>query len=140
MSPEIQNIPPPPSAYTQALQEIRRKQTEAVLTGKTFVVERQRTLQVDDLVVWDPTGQPGLWRITHLNYWDKRDGEGMDAMIGEATSGHWLDRHDIPRGKVRLEWEGGWGGYCGRRMPVVVKLSEIRLANEMEALGIAASS
>lgn len=163
----IQILPTPPSAfqsdYAQELAKIRNLQKQSKLSGKVFEVSRQENLNRGDLVVWAPAGTPGLWRVTDVSRWrdpgevDYKSMEeaiagASDRMAGEmadevddniiatllAEQGTRVTRVDVPKGKVRLEWEGGWEGWAGDRLPVVVKIKDVRLANEMEALGIAA--
>lgn len=149
----------PENEYTRRLAEIRKARRSAMFSGKVFEVMQQPKLRRRDLVVWNPTGSPGLWRVTDISTW--RDPADMDyasmevamnatsdSMANEmanevdddilAQLGVKVVRRTIPRGKVRLEWEGGWSGYCDDRLPVVVKIEEVCLANEMEALAIAA--
>ena len=154
--PAIQMLPMPTNTpWQRELDKVRKLRQKSQLTGKTFMVSRQRGLKRGDLVVWAPTGKPGLWRIIYIHYnldpgvVDYRTIEQSVAAANQNPCGEielstgencgLKARYmDIPRGKVQLEWEGGWGGYCNDRLPVTVKIEEIRLSNEMEAIALAA--
>lgn len=132
----------------------------ASLERKVFNVSRQPKLNRGDLVEWSPTGKRGLWRITDVSAW--RDAADMDSAsfeeaFGATTSamanemseeiddqileemGVKVIRREVGRGKVRLEWFSGWGGYANDRAPVQVKIEEIRRLTEMEVVALAAS-
>lgn len=163
--PEIQILPPsgPVGSWAKELDRIRDLQKQSKLTGKVFEVSRQEKLNRGDLVVWAPAGQPGLWRVTDVSRWQdpgEVDYKSMEKAVAAASNrmademadevddniiatllaeqGITARNIDVPRGKVRLEWEGGWGGWANDRLPVMVPIKDVRLANEMEALGIAA--
>ena len=99
------------------------------------------------LVVWGPAATPGLWEVTGISRW--RDWSSVpNETIRSAKRNRkhktlGLD-HDIekdivqPRGKVSLRWLGGWKGYEGKAYSVCVKIEDVRLANGMEAIGLAA--
>ena len=160
--PAIQILPSisgnPLPAWSKELDKIRKLSQQSKLMGKVFEVTQQEKLKRGDLVVWSGKGRskgtPGLWRVTDINY-PYEPGEvnyrtietsvatnqnpcgEIELSTGEKCKLR-VRRVSVPQDKVRLEWEGGWGGYCNDQHPVIVKIAEVYLANEMEALGIAA--
>jgi len=68
--PAIQMLPSPGAVKWQKLLEDSRKlQKQSNLTGKIFEVARQvQMITRGDLVVWEPTGKPGLWLVANVNY------------------------------------------------------------------------
>lgn len=150
--PAIQMLPmPTDTSYQRELDKIRRH-------GKAYVVARQQTLRVGDLVEWAPAGERGLWRVTDLSrqsdaadmnlsqieqaVYDKKYGTNVNYGINpceEIDLRNSFGWRDVPRGKVRLEWFSGWRGYEGKAHPVCVKIKDVRILTEMETLGLAAS-
>jgi hypothetical protein len=164
--PAIQILPTPSSVqktiWESELDRIHALSQQSALSGKAYVVARQQSLRVGDLVEWAPTGKQGLWTVTDVSpYSDPADMNVEEAAASVYTSKYAVNQtnpcaelpldpyerrgllgrrcHDMPRGKVRLEWFSGWRGYEGNARPVIVKKSEVRKLNEMETLGLAAS-
>jgi hypothetical protein len=157
-TPAIQMLPSPSaSRWQRASEKLRKLSEQSKLSGKTFTVSRQQQqerIKAGDLVVWDPTGKPGLWLVTDINPDDGFDYAAIERSIaanqnpcGEIALSEgaktvlrqkYVRHHEVSRGSLRLEWEGGWGGWANDRKPVIVKIHTVQLANEMEALGIAA--
>jgi hypothetical protein len=155
--PTIQILPTPASVeksmWEHELDKIRDLSKQSALSGKTFMVARQAPLRPGDLVVWEPTGAPGLWLITDIHHPYKGVGADVDFRSIEKSLADLSPeaqkvfekkyklprkRNSIRRGHVRLEWFAGWAGYAGNGLPVSVKIKTVRRPNEMEALAIAA--
>lgn len=102
-----------------------------------------------DLVIWAPSGKPGLWEVQAVRHQEvlvdadysqlelrilAQSGISLPPVPSSRTS----SAADLPIGRARIKWIGGWHGYAGHDTYVVVKIEDLRLANEMEALALAA--
>jgi hypothetical protein len=155
-SPPLQNIPWPKQGEVTSIFANARVGKSA-FSGRTFTVTRVE-LRVGDLVEWAPTGKRGLWLVTDLDRW--LDPGDVDYSVleqsvydekyrtnpcnevtletGEKTNLR-VRRMNVPKGKIRLKWFSGWKGHEGKGHPVMVKIEEVTVLNEMETLGLAAS-
>ena len=156
--PAIQMLPSPGAAkWRKLLDENRKLQEQSSLAGKVFEVSRQQILHPGELVVWEPIeGKPGLWKVSHINYDRNPDFEAIEkqfARWGTSSKNPCAEiplsdiqkcnlkarKWSIKPGYVRLKYVGGWAGYQGNGLPVVVKIEAIRpLDNEMVAIAVAA--
>ena len=153
--PTIQMLPMPMNTpWQQELDKIRNLSQQSTLNGKVFTVSRQQQIKPGDLVVWGPTGAPGLWFVTDVHHPYK--GIGADAdyrsierslanLSPEAQAVYEMKYkrkrkpNSVRSGNVRLEWFAGWAGYTNDGLPVAVKIEDVRRPNEMEVVALAAS-
>lgn len=138
------------SMWEHELDRVRGLADYSQIEQRILMVAEQSKLKRGDLVEWSPTGQRGLWIVTDVHRY--HDAAMMtpaqvkevlhDALAegGETLvwGGRKVIQRDVPRGKVRLEWWSGWGGYANDRRPVVVKIEEVQKLNAMETIALAA--
>ena len=148
------------STWEHLFDSVNQARAFAMSERKVVEMSQQPKLRCGDLVEWSPMGVRGLWKVTDVSAWrDANDmgvvdfksayGKTTDAMANEMTDasddqiladmGFKVTRHEVGRGKVRLEWFSGWDGYASDRMPVQVKIEEVRKLTAMEVLALASS-
>jgi len=154
------------SPWSKMLHETRQSALGSELNGKVSEVMRQEKLRVGDLVDWSPTGVPGVWRIRGIDrQHDLADSNPESikesirrryakpaklpddvewrlediASIGPPPESLPIEIVSAPRGKVALDWMGGWKGYEGRGLRVCVRIEDVRKLSPLEALAICAT-
>jgi len=143
-----------PSEWERRLKEMHDLVAKAKLGNTVIEVAEQDAVRVGKLVEWAPTGKRGLWRVTDLDRWlypsevpykamktriAKIDTAVDDGVTVDGKRILKIRRASVPKGKVRLKWFSGWDGYEGAGHPVIVKIEDVRVLNEMEVLALAVS-